>query len=75
MAWRRSGAKPLSEPMMVSLSEPKLLQFNLYRNSDNFIQENAFENVISKMAAILSRPQCDNGIILSAVCLLMAWHQ
>ena len=26
-----------------------------------FIQENAFENVVWKMAAILSRPQCVNG--------------
>ena len=30
----------------------------LKRNSYIFIQENAFENVVWKMAAILSRPQC-----------------
>ena len=34
------------------------LQWNLNRNSSIFIQENAFENVVWKMAAILSRPQC-----------------
>ena len=34
------------------------LQWNLLRNSCIFIRENAFENVIWKIAAILSRPQC-----------------
>ena len=34
------------------------LQWNVNRNSCIFIQENAFENVVWKMAAILSRPQC-----------------
>ena len=34
------------------------LQWNLYRNSYIFIHENAFENVVWKMVAILSRPQC-----------------
>ena len=34
------------------------LQWNLKWNSYIFIQENAFENVVWKMAAILSRPQC-----------------
>ena len=33
-------------------------QWNLNKNSNIFIQENAFENVVWKMAAILSRPQC-----------------
>ena len=36
------------------------LQWNLKQNSDNCIQENAFENVVWKMAAILSRSQCVN---------------
>ena len=35
------------------------LQWNLNRNLNIFIEENAFENVW-KMAAILSRPQCVN---------------
>ena len=34
------------------------LQWNLNRNSYIFIQESAFENVVWKMAAMLSRPQC-----------------
>ena len=34
------------------------LQSNLNRNSNIVIQENAFENVVWKMAVILSRPQC-----------------
>ena len=34
------------------------LQLNVNRNSYTFIQENPFENVVWKMAAILSRPQC-----------------
>ena len=33
-------------------------QWNLKRNSYIFIEENAFENVVWKMASILSRPQC-----------------
>ena len=36
------------------------LQWNLNRNLNIFIKENAFENVVWKMAAILSRPQCAN---------------
>ena len=33
-------------------------QWNCYRNSNIFSQENAFENVLWKMAAIMPRPQC-----------------
>ena len=36
------------------------LQWNLNRNSHIFIQEYASENVVWKMAAILSRPKCVN---------------
>ena len=32
----------------------------MYQNSSIFIEENAFESVVCKMAAILSRPQCVN---------------
>ena len=35
-------------------------QWNLNRNLNIFTQENAFENVVWKMAAILSRPHCAN---------------
>ena len=34
------------------------LQWNFNRNSNIFIQENAFESVVCKIAGILSRPQC-----------------
>ena len=34
------------------------LQWNLDRNPNIFIQENAFESVVCETAAILSRPQC-----------------
>ena len=37
------------------------LQRNLHRNLYNLIQENAFENVVWKMTAILSRSQCVKG--------------
>ena len=36
------------------------LQWNFNQNSCIFIQENAFENVVWKMAAILCQPQCVN---------------
>ena len=37
------------------------LQWNFHRNSNIFIQENAFENLVRNMAAILSRPRCVKG--------------
>ena len=37
-------------------------QWNFNRNLNIFTEENAFGNVVWKMAAILSRPQCDNGV-------------
>ena len=54
---------------------------NLKRNSYTPIKENAFENVVWKMAAILSRPQCVNWInsmyegisIVNEV--LLGWYQ
>ena len=35
------------------------MKFN--RNSNIFVQENAFESVVCEMAVILSRPQCVNA--------------
>ena len=57
------GAKPLSEPMLeyCHLELRNKLQWKLKRNSYTLIQENAFQNVVWKMAAILSRPQCVKG--------------
>ena len=39
------------------------LQWYLNRNSYILIQENAFEYVVRKLAAILSRPQCVNILV------------
>ena len=38
------------------------LQWNLNRNANIFIQENAFESVVCETAVILSRPQCVKAI-------------
>ena len=58
MACRLDGAKPLSEPLLEYCSLGNKLQWNINRNSYIFIHENALENVVCKMASILSRPQC-----------------
>ena len=48
------------------------LQWNRNRNLSIFIQENAFENVVWKMAAILSRPQCVNSCHMTwYLCLII----
>ena len=62
MACRLLGAKPLSEPMMsYCLVDPWVLfHLNSNRNKTIFIEENEFENVVCKMATILSGPQCVN---------------
>ena len=56
MACRLDGAKPLSEPMQTycKLHSKNVFQWNFILNSNIFIQENAFEHVVSEMAAILS---------------------
>ena len=41
------------------------LQWNFNRNSYIFIQENAHENVVCKMASILSRPQCVKPCVMA----------
>ena len=33
-----------------------------YLKFNSFIQENAFENIVCEMAAILSEPQCVNSL-------------
>ena len=41
-----------------------------YRNSNIFIEENTFENVVCKMSAILSRPQCvKHRFLVLGVCI------
>ena len=42
-------------------------QWNLNRNSYIFIQENANESVVGKVASILSRPQCANYQVASYI--------
>ena len=54
MACRLTSAKPLSEPM---LEYCKLEHWSFHLNTTILIQENAFENVVWEMTAILSRPQ------------------
>ena len=52
---------------IVNLTLRNKLQWNFNRYSNIFIQENPFQNVIWKMAAILSQPQCVNTIIFKYV--------
>ena len=58
LACRLFGNNSLSEPMLANWTLGKKLKWNFDRNWNIFIQENAFENVVWKMAAILSRSQC-----------------
>ena len=55
------------------------LQWNLNRNLYIFIQKNAFENVVWKMAAILSRPQwVKEGVCFCmkpSIWYLLTWWQ
>ena len=61
MACHQAGAMPLKQCWnIVNWTPGNRIQWNLNRNSYIFIQENALENVVWKMAAILSRPQCVN---------------
>ena len=49
------------------------LQWNLNRNSNIFIQENAFESVVGETVAILSRPRCIKYVLLYYICY--SWQQ
>ena len=57
MACRLDGAKLLSEPMppYCQVHPKEHISMKFYWNSNIFFQENAFEHVVCKMAAILSR--------------------
>ena len=48
-------------------------QWNLKWNSNIFIQENAIQNVVCKMWAILSRPQCVNILTMASISKLTHW--
>ena len=52
-------AKPSSEPMLPYYQlDPEEHISVIFFNSQVFIEENALENVVCKMMAILSRSQC-----------------
>ena len=57
------GTKPLSEPMLAhcQLDHLERTSVKFYQNSNIFIQEYAFENVVCKNADILFWPQCVDG--------------
>ena len=64
MACRQVGAKPLPEPLLTcSQLDPEEQTWNSWKtwnsncNFNIFIHENAFENVVCEMAAILSREE------------------
>ena len=64
MVCRLIGAKPLFESMLMVIWAPvekKNSQWNLHQITKNVIEENAFEDVICKMADILYQPQCIKG--------------
>ena len=43
----------------------------LFCNSKNFFQENAFENILCKMTAILSWPPCGNSFTLGNMVMIL----
>ena len=67
MACRLIGAKPLSEAMLDIVNWPlgNKLQWNLNRNLHIFIEKDAFENVVKKLAAI-----CLGHNVFSQECLI-----
>ena len=62
MACRLVGAKPLSESLLdyCQLDPCEHISMKFETKYNNFIDKNSFENVVWKMAAILSWPQCIN---------------
>ena len=64
MACRLCGAKPFSETMLpyCQLDPKEHISVKLYLKFKSFHSRNLFENVLSEMAAILSRAQCVKAI-------------
>ena len=58
MACRLFGVKPLSAQILpyCQLHPKEHILVKFIENSKVFIQENALENIVCKMSAILSRP-------------------
>ena len=61
--WDQFHKKRLWTSSIINWTLRNKFQWNFNRNSNIVIQGNAFENVVWKMAAILSRPQWVNGDI------------
>ena len=61
MACRLFGAKPLSKPMLGYWFFRNKLQYNFNEKTNIFIQENASENIVCEMAAILPRERWVNS--------------
>ena len=62
------GTKPLSDPMMVYCrTHGNKIQWNFNQDTIIFINENAFKNVVCKMAVILSQSQCRNRWEISLI--------
>ena len=59
--------------VIVNWTLRKKLQWNFNRNYNIFSQENAFENVVRKLAAILSRPQWVNTVASASICWIHAF--
>ena len=64
MAWHLFGAKPLPEPMLIYCELDRWEQTSVKFES-KFMEENAYENVLCKMSAILSQPSSRISIIVS----------
>ena len=60
--WRQAIIWTNTGILLIELLRNKI-QWNLNRNSYIYINENAFQNAVCEMAAILSWPQCVNNSI------------
>ena len=66
MACRLFGAKPLPEPMLsyCQLDPQEQISVNFDSNYEHFIDQNALENFVWEMAAILSRGRWANRVYI-----------
>ena len=64
MACPLFGTKPLSKPMLgyCQLDPMNKLQWKFSKNTQLFIHENAYENIVCEMAAILSQGRWVNTL-------------
>ena len=70
VAWSAPSFESMLEYFIWTLRNK--LQWNFIRNAYIFIQESAFENVVCKMAAPLSRPQFVKSYIIHRV--ISSWY-